>query len=111
MSTMDNAQKLDLIIRKLDELVAKLDAKKPATTAPARAAAPGEAVIPFGRSKGHPVAGAKLADLQWVAGAVRTSIEDPAKERWADSNRALLAALEAEIAAQTGAPVNADIPF
>lgn len=54
-------------------------------------------LIPFGRSKGQPIEEADTKDLQWVAGAVKVSIEDPAKERWAPKNRALLLAIEAEL--------------
>ena len=54
-------------------------------------------VIPFGRSKNVPIEEATTQDLQWVAGALKSSIEDPAKERWAADNRALLDAIENEL--------------
>ncbi len=57
-----------------------------------------DVVIPFGRSKGTPIADAETNDLEWVAGALTKSIDDPAKARWADADRALLAAIEAELA-------------
>ena len=38
-------------------------------------------------------------DLRWVAGAVRESLDDPAKERWRAKNAELLAAIEAELGA------------
>lgn len=62
------------------------------------------AVVPFGRSRGLPIEEAtkgdlevKVAALQWVSGALRESIADPAKARWAPQNRELLAAIEAEL--------------
>lgn len=55
------------------------------------------AVVPFGRSRGLPIEEATKGDLQWVSGALRESIADPAKARWAPQNRELLAAIEAEL--------------
>lgn len=66
-----------------------------------RAAKPGanadDFVVPFGRSKGTPIADAKTNDLEWVAGALRKSIDDPEKERWRESNQVLLSAIESEL--------------
>lgn len=82
-------------------------ASRPATQKPAQAAqAPrgaSSAVFPgYGSKKGMPIDGAALKDLQWYADNCRKAIADPAKARWIDKERATLAALEAEIAAQTG---------
>jgi hypothetical protein len=57
---------------------------------------------PYGRSKGMPIAGATMQDLEFYAGGSRRSLSDPAKSRWHDKERVLLAAIEAEIARQTG---------
>jgi hypothetical protein len=54
-------------------------------------------VVPFGRTKGTPIEEADTKDLQWLAGAMRESIADPAKERFAPKNRELLDAIEAEL--------------
>lgn len=54
-------------------------------------------VIPFGRSKGQPIEEVDAKDLTWVAGALRTSIDDETKSRWREANQALLAAIEAEL--------------
>ena len=54
-------------------------------------------VVPFGRSKGTPIEEADTKDLQWLAGAMRESIADPAKEKWAAKNRELLDAIEHEL--------------
>ena len=57
---------------------------------------------PYGRSKGQPVAGASAQDLEFYASGCRRSLADPAKSRWHDKERALLAAIEAEMARQRG---------
>ncbi len=54
----------------------------------------------YGRSKGAPVAGATQQDLEFYAGGCRRTLADPAKSRWHDKERALLSAIEAELARQ-----------
>jgi hypothetical protein len=73
--------------------------------APARAPAggAGEQFFPnYGRSKGGPIEGASLDDLEFYARGCRRTLDDAAKSRWHDKERALLAAIEAEIARQGG---------
>jgi hypothetical protein len=74
--------------------------------APARRAAPpsGGGVVfpPYGRSKGLPVVGASMQDLEFYANGCRRSLNDPSKSRWHDKERTLLAAIEGEIASQRG---------
>jgi hypothetical protein len=77
--------------------------------APRRAAAPsgggdagGMVFPPYGRSKGAPVAGASMGDLEFYASGCRRTLSDPGKARWHDKERVLLAAIEAEIARQGG---------
>lgn len=78
----------------------------------------------YGRSKGQPVEGATMQDLEYYAGGCRRSLADPAKSRFHESERVLLAAIEAEIARQTGKvdtqagdgfpdgpPDDTDVPF
>jgi hypothetical protein len=61
------------------------------------------AVFPnYGRSKGGPIRGASMQDLEYYANGARRSLNDPGKARWHDKERALLAAIEAEIARQRG---------
>lgn len=79
------------------------------TPEPARrpqAAAPGggggEVFPNYGRSKGMPIAGASMQDLEFYANGSRRSLADPGKARFHDKERALLAAIEAEIARQKG---------
>ena len=87
--------------------------------------APSGAVFPpYGRSKGAPVAGASVEDLEYYAKGCRRNLEDPSKSRWHDKERELLAAIEAELARKgsgsSGAPASSggyggpsddDIPF
>lgn len=66
-------------------------------------AASAGAVFPnYGRSKGRPISGASMSDLEFYANGCRRTLGDPAKARWHDKERALLAAIEAEIARQRG---------
>jgi hypothetical protein len=57
---------------------------------------------PYGRSKGRPIHGASLSELEYYAGNARKSIADPEKARWRAKEEALLAELEAEIVRQGG---------
>ncbi|MFN7131561.1 MAG: hypothetical protein ACK4N5_05725 [Myxococcales bacterium] len=56
----------------------------------------------YGRSKGAPIRGASMQDLEYYKNGALRSLNDPAKARWHDKERALLAAIEAEIARQGG---------
>lgn len=56
----------------------------------------------YGRSKGGPIRGATMQDLEYYANGARRSLADPSKSRWHDKERALLASIEAEIARQRG---------
>jgi hypothetical protein len=78
----------------------------PAMSRP-RAAAPsggGDGMVfpPYGRSKGAPIAGASIQDLEFYISGSRRSLDDPGKARWHDKERVLLAAMEAELARRTG---------
>jgi hypothetical protein len=80
-----------------------------AAPAPRRAASSGggggsagEVFPNYGRSKGAPIRGASMGDLEFYANGARRSLADPSKSRWHDRERALLAAIEAEIARQRG---------
>ena len=57
---------------------------------------------PYGRSKGAPIYGASMQDLEFYANGARRSLNDPSKARWHDKERALLAAIENEMARQRG---------
>jgi hypothetical protein len=65
------------------------------------AAAPSSsgAVFPgYGRSKGMPVSGASKGDLEFYRNGCERTLSDPSKERFHAKERALLAAIEAELA-------------
>ncbi len=82
-------------------------AADPAPATARRVAAPsgGDGMVfpPYGRSKGAPIAGASVQDLEFYIGGSRRSLDDPSKARWHDKERVLLAAMEAELARRTGA--------
>ena len=76
-----------------------------AAAVPARRAASadnGMVFPPYGRSKGAPIAGASVQDLEFYISGCRRTLDDPAKSRWHEKERVLLAALEAELARQRG---------
>lgn len=81
-------------------------AADPASSRGAREAAPsgdrGLVFPPYGRSKGAPIAGASVQDLEYYMAGSRRSLDDPSKSRWHDKERALLAAMEAELGRQRG---------
>ena len=51
---------------------------------------PGTFVVPFGRSKGKPITDVDDEGLQWLADALKSSIADPAKSRFKDSDENML---------------------
>ena len=55
---------------------------------------------PYGRSKGMPVAGATLQDLEYYRSGCARTLADPSKERFHAKERVLLAAIDAEIASR-----------
>lgn len=92
-------------------------ASAPARASRAKSSAPAPAadglVFPnYGRSKGQPVAGASLQDLEFYANGSRRTLADPSKARWHDKEKGFLAALEAEMARQRGEepPSGDDVP-
>jgi hypothetical protein len=89
----------------LGELSIGATADTAASRAPRPASASGDQGLvfpPYGRSKGAPIAGASIQDLEFYIGGSRRTLDDPAKSRWHDKERVLLAALEAELARQRG---------
>lgn len=79
----------------------------PVAAAP-RAAAPtgpgGEPTVfpPYGRSKGMPIRGASLQDLEFYKSGCLRTLNDPGKARFHDKERGLLAVIEAELKNQGG---------
>lgn len=87
-------------LQEIMESLARIEARLDKMTAPRPAAAPtasGAVFPPYGRSKGSPIYGASAGDLEYYAEGARRSLADPAKSRWHDKERALLAAIESEI--------------
>jgi hypothetical protein len=74
------------------------------SAAPASGGGGGDGMVfpPYGRSKGAPIAGATLKDLEFYRSGCLRTLDDPAKSRWHDKERTLLAAIETELARQQG---------
>jgi hypothetical protein len=81
---------------------ATAEPRRAAAAAPPPPADGGAVFPPYGRSKGAPVAGASVQDLEYYASGCRRTLGDPNKARWHDKERQLLAAIEAELARQGG---------
>lgn len=99
--------KLDMLTAEVAKVVVEVAQLKtqvaPYARPAARSAAGGEPVLPnYGRAKGQPVRGADRETLEYYADGARRSLADPAKERWHEKERTLLAAIEAELARQSG---------
>ncbi|AEI63843.1 hypothetical protein [Corallococcus macrosporus] len=73
-------------------------------SAPASSGGGGDGMVfpNYGRSKGAPIVGASMGDLEFYANGARRTLNDASKSRWHDKERQLLAAIEAEIARQQG---------
>lgn len=57
---------------------------------------PDTITVPFGKNRGEPITEVSDRSLQWLAEAVKKSVDDPAKSKWKTKNQALLDALRAE---------------
>ena len=68
--------------------------------APMRSSGPPTHFPPYGRSKGAPISGATLQDLEYYANGCRRTLADAGKARFHDKERELLAVIEAELARQ-----------
>ncbi len=110
-----------VIAKELAAAIAKLPAPAPPRTGSAEGCFPN-----YGTAKGKTIAGAAEGDLRYYAKGALRSIADPAKERFREKEKALLAAINAELvrmgvapegdtqdegAASSAAPSNDDIPF
>jgi len=62
----------------------------------------GEVFPNYGRSKGMPIRGASMQDLEFYANGSKRSLNDPGKSRFHDRERVLLATIEGEISRQRG---------
>lgn len=92
--------KLDAILAGQVRLQESFDKVLAALVKPRAAASAtgGGAVFPnYGRSKGTPVAGATKQDLEFYRNGALRTLADPGKARWHDREKALLAAICAEL--------------
>ena len=78
------------------------DPASAARRAPQSAGDGGMVFPPYGRSKGTPVAGGSMQDLEFYANGCRRTLGDESKSRWHEKERVLLAAIEQEMARQGG---------
>jgi hypothetical protein len=62
----------------------------------------GPACFPFGRNKGLPIEGADPRDLHWLRSAIKSTLDDPERARWRETNAAILIAVDAELARREG---------
>jgi hypothetical protein len=85
-------------------VAAAREAPRVAARAPGGGGGGGSGMVfpPYGRSKGMPIQGASMQDLEFYANGSRRSLADPSKSRFHDKERTLLAAIEEEIARQQG---------
>ena len=102
------ADRVDAATTRLEAAVTQR-AAAPANAAP-RASGGGLRVGNFGRRKGEAIEGMPIADLEWYLAAADKSLANPEKARFHDNERAIKAALEREIAKQSGQPAPANIP-
>ena len=89
------------------------DRPAPRRAAPSGGGGGGDGMVfpPYGRSKGAPIFGASAQDLDYYANGCKRTLNDPGKARWHEKERALLAAIESEIARQRGgAPAEGEPP-
>jgi hypothetical protein len=76
----------------------KAPAPAPAPRQASSSGGGGVAVFPpYGRSKGMPIKGASMQDLEFYANGCRRTLADESKSRWHEKERALLAAIEEEM--------------
>jgi hypothetical protein len=61
---------------------------------------------PYGRSKGAPIHGASIQDLEFYANGARRTLSDPSKARFHEKERVLLGVIEAELARQRDEPTS-----
>lgn len=112
MTTKNEAlDTLKVIVAKLDALAADVAAIKAAKPASGGGTAAG--LLPnYGKHKGEPIRGADQDTLLYYRGGCERTLGDPSKEKWHAKERALMDAIDAELARQAGesSPQN-EAPF
>jgi hypothetical protein len=82
-------------------------ATEPRRRAPSGASGEAPSVFPpYGRSKGAPIHGASIQDLEFYANGARRTLSDPSKARFHEKERTLLSIIEAELAHQRDEPTS-----
>jgi ERF superfamily protein len=89
------------VVTEEDDDASAADGREADTSAPEESAP--TTFPPFGKGKGQPIAGAAVDELRWYEARMHESIADPEKARYQGKNKAMLAAIEAELARQRGA--------
>jgi hypothetical protein len=93
---------------KLGELeIGSAKASEPRRRMPSAPSGDGPTVFPpYGRSKGAPIQGASIQDLEFYANGARRTLSDPSKARFHDKERVLLGIIEAELGRQRDEPTS-----
>ena len=92
---------------KLGELEISAKPAEPRRRPPPSAAGDAPSVFPpYGRSKGAPIHGASIQDLEFYANGARRTLGDPSKARFHDKERILLGIIEAELGRQRDEPTS-----
>jgi hypothetical protein len=93
---------------KLGELeISSAKAGEPRRRPPPSGAGDAPSVFPpYGRSKGAPIHGASIQDLEFYANGARRTLSDPSKARFHEKERILLGVIEAELSRQRDEPTS-----
>lgn len=94
------------IIRRIEALVAAAPAARAPTGAPALSGETAKlpTLLPkYGRCSGMPIAGATTDDLNYYKNGAIRSLSDPSKEKFHKFDRAMIAAIDAEMKQPSGA--------
>jgi hypothetical protein len=92
---------------KLGEMEISAKGAEPRKRPPPSAAGDAPSVFPpYGRSKGAPIHGASIQDLEFYANGARRTLGDPSKARFHDKERILLGIIEAELSRQRDEPTS-----
>jgi hypothetical protein len=93
---------------KLGELeIGTAKGAEPRRRPPSSSAGDGPSAFPpYGRSKGAPIHGASIQDLEFYANGARRTLADPSKARFHEKERILLGVIEAELARQRDEPTS-----
>ncbi len=86
------------------ESAGRIPAVSSARASSGKGSGSGDVFPNYGRGKNQPIRGAAMSELEYYASGCERTLADPAKARFHDRERALLATIHAEMARQGGAP-------